>query len=428
MYDILIIGSGPAGHTAALEAAKLKLKTAVIERDPSKLGGVCLNEGCIPLKGLLHYSQHETDYHAIRGNVMQRVQFIKDGLKARMLGAGIEIIEGDAKFTSASAVEVRGKKIEAKHIIIAVGSSPKKIFSNPAVLSPDKIFELDEVPKKALIIGGGVIGCEYASFLNNIGVTVEIVELLDTILFGEDEEAVRTLSREFKKKKIRLYEKSEVTGISTDGVVNIKSGDTIITDKYDMIIEAIGRRPNTGRLGLEAAGIETDQRGFIKVNNSMQTTAAGVYAIGDCIPTPMLAYTGYKEAEAAINHITKGFQGNLDYGTAPKLVFSCPQLGSTGLSEAKAKEQGINYKIHKYFFKAIGKAVVEGKDAGYLKMLVDTDRNVVIGATAVGSEITELINELTVIIKAQVKVDILKECMHIHPSYSEIIIEALNFG
>jgi dihydrolipoamide dehydrogenase len=428
MFDLVIIGSGPAGHTAALEAVKNKLKTALIEREPEKLGGVCLNEGCIPLKGLLHYSVHETDYHSIRGIVMQRVEFIRAGLKTRLQNAGVEMINGEARFLSANEIEVQGKKITAKNFLIAVGSSSKKIFSNPAVFSPEKIFDLNEIPQKALIIGGGVIGCEYASFLNNIGVSVDIVEKLESILFGEDEEAVRTVAREFKKKKIRLYENSAVTAISTEKDVEIKSGDTVIKDKYDMIFEAIGRRPNTGRIGLENAGITLNEGGFIIVNNNMQTSVSNIYAAGDCITTPMLAYAASREAAVVIDHITKGVHGSINYDTMPKLVFSNPQLGSVGLSESKAKQHGIDYKVYKYFFKAIGKAVVEGKDCGFLKLIADKKENIIIGAAGVGDEMTEIINELTVIIKSKMKIEDIKDCMHIHPSYSEIITEALNFG
>lgn len=428
MYDLVIIGSGPAGHTAAFEAVKHKLKTAVIERLPEKLGGVCLNEGCIPLKGLLHYSIHENDYHNIRGNVMQRVGIIRNGLKARMEQSGIDIINGEARFISPNEIEVAGKKIKAANFIVAVGSSSKKIFNNPAVFAPEKIFELDDAPGKALIIGGGVIGCEYASFLNNIGVSVDIVELQDTILFGEDPEAVRTVAREFKKKKIRLYEKSEVLGISTQRDVEIKSGDTVIKDRYDMIFEAIGRRPNTGRIGLDLAGIKLNEKGFIEVNDNMQTSVPNIYAAGDCIPGPMLAYAASREAAIAIAHIKNELPKKIDYSLMPKLVFSCPQLGSVGLTEDKAKEKNIEYKTYKYFFKAIGKAVVEGKDAGFIKLIADVKEDTIIGAVGVGDEMADIINELTVIIASKIKIKALKECMHIHPSYSEIIVEALNWG
>ncbi|MCE5300905.1 MAG: NAD(P)/FAD-dependent oxidoreductase [Spirochaetia bacterium] len=428
MYDLVVIGSGPAGHTAALSAVKHRLKVALIERRPEMMGGVCLNEGCIPLKGLLYYSIHEKDYNDIRGNVMQRVEHLRMGLYSRLTAAGVEIIQAEARLTPDGMVMAGEKRLEAKNILIAVGSSPRKFFNNPAVFTPEKIFEMEEAPKKALIIGGGVIGCEYASFLANIGTDVEIVELMDTILFGEDEESVRTLSREFKKRGIKLYEKCEVAGISTERFVEIKQGDSITTRRYDMIFEAIGRRPNTGRLGLEEAGVKLNDKGFIEVNENMQTSVGHIYAAGDCVPSPMLAYTATKEAETAVTHMTERIKGHIDYDSAPKLVFSTPQMGSVGLSEKKAKEREIDYRVYKYYFKAIGKAVVEGRDAGFIKILADRGTDLIIGAAAVGDEITDIMNELTIIIRNSMTTDMVVECMHIHPSYSEIITEALTYG
>ncbi|MGD0566744.1 MAG: FAD-dependent oxidoreductase, partial [Candidatus Goldiibacteriota bacterium] len=199
-------------------------------------------------------------------------------------------------------------------------------------------------------------------------------------------------------------------------------------EKYDMIFEATGRRANTGRLGLEAAGVALDEKGFIKTDTNMATNVPGIYAAGDCIPTPMLAYTASREAFAVVEHIAKGAAGDINYTNVPKLVFSSPQLGSIGLSQAKAAELNIPVKIYRYFFKAIGKAVVEDRDAGLIKLIEDTRTSTIIGACAVGEEITEIINELTVIIGAGVKTNVLKNCVHVHPSYAEIITEALSFG
>ena len=428
MYDLVIIGSGPAGHTAALEGARHKLKTALIERNPGSLGGVCLNEGCIPLKGLLYYSSGGGDYHTIRGDVMQRLAFLRNGLRSRLVSAGVDIIEGDARFTAPHEIEVSGRKITAANFLIAVGSSPKRFFNNPSVFSPEKIFELDDAPKKALIIGGGVIGCEYASFFNNIGVSVDIVEPLPTILFGEDPEIVSTLSREFRKKHIKLFENSTIDGISTDREVEIGSNGEVVREKYDMIFEATGRRPNTGRLGLEAAGIIIDEKGFIKIDNNLETNVKGIYAAGDCVPTPMLAYTASKEASIAVEHIANGSQGRINYANVPKLVFSSPQAGSVGISQAAAVENNIPVKIYRYFFKAIGKAVVEGRDSGLIKLIENKETSVIIGACAAGEEITEIMNELSVIVGAGITTQVLKECVHVHPSYSEIITEALTYG
>jgi len=428
MYDLVVIGSGPAGYTAALEAVKFKLRTAVVERDPDMTGGVCLNEGCIPLKGMLHYSSGGGDYHEIRGDVMQRVAFLRSGLRSRLVSAGVEMIDGEARFVSPNEIEVSGRRITAKNFLIAVGSSPKRFFNNPSVFSPEKIFELDDTPKKALIIGGGVIGCEYASFLNNIGVSVDVVEAMPSILFGEDTEMIRTLTREFRKKKIRLFEEASIEDISTDREVGIKTSGGVTREKYDMIFEATGRRANTGRIGLEDAGVLTDEKGFIRTDNNMATNVAGIYAAGDCIPTPMLAYTASREASAAVEHMAKGTQGNIDYSSVPRLVFSAPQIGSVGKSQEKAAEQNIPVKIYRYFFKAIGKAVVEDRDAGLIKLIEDTSTSTIIGASAVGEELTEIMNELTVIIGAKIPTSILKNCIHVHPSYSEIITEALSFG
>jgi dihydrolipoamide dehydrogenase len=425
-YDLVIIGSGPAGHTAALEAAKRKYKTALIEKDPDMTGGVCLNEGCIPLKGLLHFSAYSKNYDEILERVMSKVSGLRQGLLGRLKNAGVEIIKGAAKFASRNEVDVAGKKIKGKYFLIAAGSSPKRLFEKGA-FSTDKIFSLDRVPGSALIIGGGVIGCEYASLLSNLGTSVTIIEFLNGILCGEDEEAVRLLAREFKKKKISIMTGSNVLEINGHDV-RIRSGENEITGKYDMIFEATGRVPRTAGLGLDAAGVETDAKGFIVTNEYMQTSNHAIYAAGDCVNTPMLAYTASKEAETAIAHLSTEECKAIDYQNMPKLIFSRPQLGSVGLSEARAVERAVNIKIYKYFFKAVGKAVIEGKDAGFIKIVADADKQEIVGAVMVGEEIEGAINELSIIINNKIKIEDVKKCMHIHPSYSEIITEALNYG
>jgi dihydrolipoamide dehydrogenase len=426
MYDLVIIGSGPAGHTAALEAVKRKYKTALIEKNPDMLGGVCLNEGCIPLKGLLYFSMHSKDYKDIREKVMAKVAGLRQGLLGRLKNAGVEIIRGEAKFISKNEVEAGGKKIKGKYFIIAAGSAPKRLFEKGAQ-STEKIFSMKKIPKNALIIGGGVIGCEYATFLNNIGVSVTIVEVLNSILFGEDEDAVRALAREFKKKEINILAAGKVLEISGQNV-KIKSGNTETTEKFDMIFEATGRVPATSGLELDKAGVETDIKGFIITNEYLQTSNHDIYAAGDCVNTPMLAYTASKEAETAIAHLSTEECSAINYTNMPKLVFSSPQLGSIGLSGENALENGLNVKIYKYFFKAMGKPVIEGREAGFIKIVVDADKQEIAGAVLVGDEITDCINEISVIINNKIKIPDIKKCMHIHPSYSEIIIECLNYG
>lgn len=426
-YDIVIIGSGPAGYTAAFEAARHKMKAAVIERDTTRLGGVCLSEGCIPLKGLLAFSETVKDYVAIRDTVMKRVEQIRSGLASRLRSQGIDLIQGTARFVTGGEISVDGSPVRAKNFIIAVGSSPKRMFDQPNVHTSEKIFSLGKAPGTALIIGGGVVGCEYASFLCNIGVKVDIVEVMETLLYGEDEEGVRLLSREFKKKKIQVYGNTRVTAIGPDGSI-IMDGDEQVRRNYDLIIEATGRRPNAGDLGLDAAGVSLTDRGFIAVNESMQTSAAAIYAAGDCIETPMLAYAACKEAETAVRHCVTGQTGRIDYDTMPRLVFSMPQVGSVGMGEKQAKEEGINCRVYRYFFKALGKAVMEGHDTGYVKLVSDEDRGTIIGAAAVGDNIADIMNQLALIVKSGIAISTIMDCMFVHPSYSEIIPEALRYG
>ena len=424
-YDIAIIGSGPAGYTAAFEAVKSGLKTALVEKDINNIGGVCLNEGCIPLKGLLHYSTTISDCAGIKEIVRKKVAMLKSGLSAR-LNKGIDIINGSAEFLSRNEININGQIMQSEYFMIAAGSSPKRIFNQPNVYTSEKIFNLDKPPEKVLLIGGGVVGCEYATFFSNIGTNVTIVEILDSVLSGEDDEAVRTLVREFKKKKITVHNKSKIIKINMDNEAAIQKGDHKFTEKFDLIFETAGRIPNTGNLGLDKAGIEVSEKGFIKVNSMMQTSAANIYAAGDCIETPMLAYTAYREAETAVNHIVNKKAPVIDYVNMPRLVFSSPQVGSIGISEKTAKDSGAKYHIYKYFFKATGKAVVEGKDAGFIKLITDND--LITGAAAVGDEIADIMNELSLIINNKIKLNDIKRCMHIHPSYSEIIIDALKYG
>lgn len=424
-FDLVIIGGGPAGYTAGLEAVKRKLKTAIIEKTPETLGGTCLNEGCIPLKGLLHYSEHEKDYFKIKDMVLTKVKTIRDGLRSRLKSSGIEMIEGTASFIDGTKVSVSGREITAKNFLVACGSVPKKIFNSENIFTSEKIFSLETKPETALIIGGGVIGCEYASFLNNIGVTVDIAEVMPSLMPGEDADVIRALEREFKKKKITLYTSSKVKISGAECVIETPAGE--IKKTYPLIIEATGRRAAVDGLNLEAAGVKLTSKKFIETDSTMRTSKANIFAAGDCIETPMLAYTAYKEAEMAVKAVCGEAVHPIDYGSMPKLVFSVPQAGSIGLSEEAAKQAGMNITVKKYFFKAIGKAVVESNDAGFLKLIID-EAGVIAGAAACGGAIAELMNELAIIVKNKLTAKQAGDTMHIHPSYGEIVAEALLHG
>ena len=204
--------------------------------------------------------------------------------------------------------------------------------------------------------------------------------------------------------------------------------ETAMTGRYDAVFETTGRRPNTASLSLDAAGVKRDGKGFIAVDGSLRTSAKNIYAAGDCIDTPMLAYTAAREAEAAVRHIATGETPRIDYRAMPRLVFSMPQVGSAGMGRREAEEAGIGCRVYRYFFKALGRAVMEGKDTGFVKLLADASTGTVIGASAVGDDIADIMNQLALIVSGGIRTDEIEECMFVHPSYSEIILEAVRYG
>ncbi len=416
-YDIIIIGAGPAGYSASLEAASRGMKTALMEKSVKNLGGVCLNRGCIPFKGFLYYSRYENDYSKIKEKVMQRISGIREGLKKRLLSKKIEIIEGEAVLKGKNEVECGGKTYTAENILITSGSSSKNIIKSPLVFLSDKIFDLDKLPSKVVLAGGGVIGCEFATFLNNLGCEVVVVELTDGLLPGVDKEAVRALSREFKKKKIKVVTGSTISDIK-EGAAVIKTGEKENEEKCDAVFEVIGRQPEASKPGLESAGVKADEKGFVVTDENYRTSAGNIYAAGDCINTPMLAYTAMHEGEAAIKNIAGEKTKKPDYSLIPFLTYSSPEVGYIGKTKGGT--------VYKYFFRAVGKAVVEGNESGFLRL--HEEGGVITGAVVVGEEITELMNELAVIVKNRMRAKDILSTMHVHPSYSEIIPDALRYG
>lgn len=423
MYDLIIIGAGPAGYTAALLAAKEKLKVALIEKDIDNIGGVCLNEGCIPLKGFIYYSKNEKNYGLIRDKVLDKIKILRNGLKSRLLNSGVDIINSKAVLKSKNEVLAGDKVFKAKNIIIATGSVSKKIFNKSNVLTSERAFNIKDDFEKVLIIGAGAVGLEYASFFNNLGKNVTLVEVAPFILPFFDKETVNYYLRELNKKKIRLLLESKVNDISEKNEVSIITRSENIKEKFNVIIETTGRNPATSELGCNDIKIDIDEKGFIKVNENYQTTVESIYAAGDCINTPMLAYTASKEAEIIVKHILTGKAEKINYDKIPKIVFSIPQIGCTGNIN-----MDDNTKIYKYFFKANGKAFIEEKEVGFIKLFVDNKENIIKGASVFGDEITELLNELTIIIENKINIEAIKENIFIHPSYSEIISDALNYG
>lgn len=427
-YDLVIIGSGPAGHGAALEAVKHGMKTAIVEREPSRLGGVCLGEGCIPLKGLLYHSHFSRDYTGMRDMVMKRVGSLREGLRSRLKGHGVEVIPGEGRFISKGDLSIGERIIRASFYLVAAGSLPRRLYNQPGVFSSERIFTMDGIPGRALIIGGGVVGCEYASLLAALGSAVDIVEAMESPLYGEDEEAVRAMVREFKKKKIGVYGSCVIREITPDNDVIFGTGDGERRERYDVIFEATGRRPATDGLGLDAAGVKLTEKGYIAVDGAMKTSNGVIYAAGDCIDSPMLAYTAAREGETAVRQMAGVGAPPVNYATMPRLVFSIPQVGSVGITEKEALREGREFRVYRYFFKALGKAVVEGRDAGFIKLIEDVPSGRLLGAAVVGEEIGDIMNQLSLMATSGISAQQVLEGMYVHPSYSEIIAEALLHG
>jgi dihydrolipoamide dehydrogenase len=428
MYDLIVVGAGPAGHTAALEAANSRLKVLLIEKEKSRIGGCCLNEGCIPLKGMLYHSSRERDYRSIKERVSERVGLLRSGLYSRMQKSGVDIVFGEARFVSGHDIECDGAVYKGDKFIIAAGSSPRRLYAGENIFSPEKIFDLDTVPSKALIIGGGAIGCEYASLLDNFGAEVDIAEIRPSILPGYDEESVRTLSREFRKRKIMLREGCSIKDVSCSGEVTFNSTCDCSTGVYDLIIEATGRVPNTSLLKLERAGVAADNDGFILVDGFMMTSNPDVFACGDCVRSPMLANVASREASLAVARICGRKTEPIDYSKIPSAVFSSPQIASVGMNQNDAVAEGVNVRTKKYYFKALGKPFIEERESGFIKLVIDASADSIIGAVAVGEDAVEIMNELSLVINCGIPNRGILEAAHIHPSYGEIIAECLRYG
>ncbi len=449
-YDVAIIGSGPGGYVAAIRAAQLNLKTAIIERD--RLGGVCLNWGCIPTKALLKSAQlldeithaktfgikvekAEADFPAIIRRSRQVADLNSKGVDFLMRKNKIDVIQGNATFQSPNDLLITQKDgktqtISARHIIIATGGRPKSIpgieIDEQTVISSKTAMTLDERPESLIIIGAGAIGVEFAYFYSTLGTKVSVVEMLDHLLPLEDEEISVILERNFKRKKINVFTSSRVLKIekTDDGVnVHIQKGEKeeILTAEKALI--AVGVQGNVEGLNLEKAGI-VHERGFIKVNEWYQTNVSGVYAIGDIIGPPLLAHVASHEGIVCVEKIAGLDPHPIDYQSIPACTYCQPQVASIGLTEKAAKEQGYEVKIGKFPYTASGKARAIGERDGLVKLIFDAKYGELLGAHIIGAEATELIAELGLAKTMEVTPAELFQTIHAHPTLSEMVMEA----
>ena len=448
-YDVLIMGSGPGGYVAGIRAGQLGLKAAVIERD--KVGGVCLNVGCIPSKALIHQAEMYRSLPALKelgiavdlaGFDYTRV-FDKSRKAADTLSRGVqfllkknkaELIVGDAVISGRNEATLKdGKKVTGKNIIIATGSRPKIIpgfeFDEDRVLSSTGALMLKKLPKTAVILGAGAIGVEFAHVWNAFGVEVHLVEMMDRILPHEDAEAVQVLARSFQKRGVKMSTGTKAVSLqkssSSVSVVLEDKAAKRTTVAADMILVAIGRTINTDGIGLDKVGI-VPEKGFIPVGDYNQTKVPGIYAVGDVVATPLLAHVAFKEAEIAVERIAgRSPAPRIDPLSIPGTTYCEPQVASFGLPEWKAVEKGIGFAKASFPYRGAGKSVAVEQTEGFVKVIYDPKTKEILGAHVVGADATEIIHELLLARTAELLPEDIATMIHAHPTLSEAVGEAM---
>ena len=439
-FDLVILGGGSGGYAAALRGAQLGLSVALIEKD--KLGGTCLHRGCIPTKALLHAgeiadnSRHASDFGVNAQFIsmdMAAVNAYKDGVVSKLhkglqglvKSRNITYVEGTGRLLSTNTVEVNGTKYTGKNVILATGSYPRTLpgleIDGTQIVTSEEAMKFDYVPKSVIVLGGGVIGCEFASVWNSFGSEVTIVEGLPRLVALEDESSSKLLERAFRKRKINL-----VTGVKFASAVKSKSGVTITledgtTHTADVLLVAVGRGPVTSGIGYEEQGIAMD-RGYITVDEKCRTNIPGIWAVGDIIPTLQLAHVGFAEGIMVAEEIAGLNPRAINYDGVPKVTYSEPEVASVGLSTAVAKERGYDVVEISYDLAGNGKANIL-KTAGSIK-LVAQKNGPILGVHMVGSRVGELLAEAQLIFNWEADASDVAQHIHAHPTLSEAMGEA----
>ncbi len=449
-YDIIVIGSGPGGYVAAIRAAQLGFKTAVVEREA--LGGICLNWGCIPTKALLKsaqvfdYLNHaeeygikvqggEADFSAIVKRSRGVAEGMSKGIQFLMKKNKIDVIMGTAKIKKGGKVEVKDadgviKEYTAKHTILATGARSRELPNLPQdgkkIIGYRQAMNLPTQPKSIVVVGSGAIGVEFAYFYNTIGTKVTIVEFMDRIVPVEDEEVSKQLEKSLKKAGIDILTKSEVTSVDTSGAlskVNIKTAKGTEVIEAEVVLSAVGIMPNIENLGLEEVGVKVD-KGRVLVDDFYKTNIEGVYAIGDIVKGQALAHVASAEAITCIEKIKGLHVDPINYNNIPGCTYCSPEIASVGLTEKAAKEAGYEVKVGKFPFSASGKASAAGAKDGFVKVIFDAKYGEFLGAHLIGANVTEMIAEVVVARKLETTGHEIIKSVHPHPTMSEAIMEA----
>ncbi len=450
-FDVIIIGGGPAGYVCAIRAAQLGLATALVERD--KLGGVCVNIGCIPTKALLHSAYvanlvaHDakdlgvevSGVKADYGVAMRRSRKVSEqnskGVEFLMKKHKVTVLKGTGVLGKERKVTVGKDEYQArKAVVIATGSRVKGIpqigldIDKAAVISSDEALFLDKVPKTMAVIGAGAVGCEFADIFDAFGTQVTLIEALPRILPLEDAESSDALAKSYKKRGIVVHAGVKVTKatVAADKVtLELETGGKTQTVEVEKVLMAAGRAVNTESMGFEEAGVELTDRGFVRVDPAtLETTAPGVYCIGDVAGPPMLAHKGSREGVVVAERLAGQHPHPIKYDNVPSVTYCHPEVASIGMTEEQAKERKLEYRVGRFPFSANGRARTAGETEGFVKIIRDAKYGEILGAHIVGSHASELIHELTVARENEYTVEEVDLAVHAHPTLSEAIAEA----
>ena len=448
-FDLIVIGAGPGGYVSAIKASQLGMKVACIEKRKT-LGGTCLNVGCIPSKALLEsshkfaeanhdFADHGIEAKGIKINITKLqerknkvVSDLTKGIDGLFAKNKITRLVGTAKVLGEGKIELDGKIIEGKNILIATGSDVAKLpnveIDEKTIVSSTGALELNKVPKKLVVIGGGVIGLEMGSVWARLGAEVEVIEYFDRIMVGTDNEIAKNFQKILQKQgfKFKLSTKVNSAKKTKNGVeleVEPSKGGDTETIKADVALVAIGRSPYTEGLGLQEAGIELDERGRIKTNKHFETNIKNIYAIGDVIKGAMLAHKAEEEGVAAVE-IMAGQAGHINYNTIPGVVYTHPEVATIGQTEEQVKESGVAYKVGKFPFMANSRGRAVGETEGFVKMIARADNDEILGVHIIGCEAGNLIHEAGIIMEFKGASEDLARTCHAHPTLNEALKEA----
>lgn len=443
-YDVAVVGGGPGGYIAAIRCAQLGLKTALIEK--REVGGTCLNRGCIPTKALLHSSEV---YHTLKnaaefGVVAENAGFdyakmgerknaivskLRGGIASLLKSAGITVLSGEGKLKDKHTIIVGGAdEITAESIIIASGSLASSIpiqgIDLPGVINSDGVLSLTDCPEQIVIVGGGVIGIEFATLFNNLGRKVTVIELLKDILPGIDGEISSVMRKLLEKRGVVIHTGARMKQIEGGAplrcLFEVDGAEKSVP--CNICVIAAGRKPNTEALGLEAVGVQM-QKGFLSVNEHMRTSVENIYAIGDCTGMIQLAHVASAQGLVAA-HCIAGQTKRMEYNAVPSCIYTNPEIASVGLSEQEAMKRGYDVQIGRFFPSGNGKSLVIGEKDGLVKLITDKKTGEILGAHIMSARATDLISEICAVMKSEGTLEELSDTIHPHPTVSEMIMEA----